>query len=160
MKTLYIEGNNICDFVSKFNKMDIDYKRFSFGIFEGFEGFSPIDLEENQCNFIISVNTNNDIVGVIKFKRYKMNNHEYLSEDNFNSYKKGIKNYKGIMFVDVREDFRRKGVARNMIKLLADITNKETSKTAIRLGKLTHLGKQAKLLEIFKEYLPNNDIKL
>lgn len=160
MKTFYIEGNNIYNFISKFNEMDIDYSRFSLGIFKGFEGFSPIDLEENKCNFILSVNETNDIVGVIKFKRYKMSNHDYLSENDFNSYKNGIKNYKGIMFVDVREDFRRKGVSRSMIKLLADITNTETSKTAIRLGKLTHLGKQAKLLEIFKEYLPNRDIKL
>lgn len=160
MKIFYVNGNDMVGFISKFNIMEIDYDKFSPGIFKGFEGFSPIDIEENQCNFIVSINEANDIIGVIKFKRYKMSNHAYLSEEDFNAYENGIKNYKGIMFVDVREDFRQKGVARNMIKHLADITNEETSKTAIRLGKLTYMGKQAKLLKIFKEYLPNRDVKL
>ena len=160
MNVFHISGENISDFLSKFNKMEIDYKNFSFGIFKGFEGFSPIDLDWKECQFIIATDDFNNVIGVIKFKRYKLLNHEYLSEEDFNSYKNGIKNYKGIMFVDVREDYRRQGIAKQMIKLFCDITDKETSKTCVRLGKLTNLGRDAKLLEIFKEYLPDRDIRL
>ena len=64
------------------------------------------------------------------------------------------------MFVDVREDFRKMGIARQMISYFCNITEKEGAKTAIRLGRLTSLGKDAKLLDIFREYLPGRDVKL
>lgn len=160
MKINHVLGKNISSYIKELNEMKVNYERFSPGIFEGFEGFSPIDIQEDKCQFIIATNEQKDIVGAIKFKRYKFNNHEFLSEDNFFSSENEIKNYKGIMFVDVREDYRKQGIARKMIKYLCDMTKMEGNKTAIRLGKLTYLGKEAKLLNIFKEYLPKGDVKL
>lgn len=153
-------GKDLETYLAKFNDMKVNYDRFSPGIFEGFEGFSPIDVVEDKCQFIIATTKDNEVVGVIKFKRYKSSNHDFLSEDDFLSYKKGIKNYKGIMFVDVREDFRKMGIAKQMISHFCNITEKEGTKTAIRLGRLTSLGKDAKLLDIFREYLPGRDVKL
>lgn len=159
MKIHYVKGEELQDFLNKFNTMDVTFESFSGGIYKGFDIFSPIDLDEPKCNFIISTN-GDDIVGVIKFKRYKTRNHDYLSEDDFKSYKTGIKNYKGIMFVDVREDYRRNGIATKMIKYICEITKAEGTKSGFRLGKITKLGKYAKLLNIFKTYLPNGDIKI
>lgn len=159
MKIHYVKGEELLDFLNKFKTMDVAFEDFSGGIYEGFDIFSPIDTDEPKCNFIISTHDNN-IVGVIKFKRYKMRNHDYLSEDDFKSYKTGIKNYKGIMFVDVRKDYRRNGIATNMIKHICEITKAEGRKSGFRLGKLTPLGKDAKLLNIFKTYLPDGDVKL
>lgn len=148
-------------FLNNFNKLNISYKDFSGGIFEGFDFFSPIDIESSYCNFIISVDdSNQDIIGVIKFKRYRSSNHEYLSEEEFLSSKRKIKNYKGIMFVDVKDSYRNKGIATNMIKYLCELTNSEVTKTGFRLGKLTPLGKKANLLSIFKEFSISNDIKI
>lgn len=160
MKIVHILGENLKSYLIEFNEMKVNHERFSPGIFENFEGFSPIDIDEHKCQFIIATNEEKDVIGVIKLKRYKFFNHEFLSEEDFQAHKKRIKNYKGIMFIDVREDFRKQGVARQMIKHLCDITKEEGTKTSIRLGKLTHLGKEAKLLNIFKEYLPEWDIKL
>lgn len=158
MQVFYVKGNDIKEFIGNFNDMNVNYDSFQFGIYEGFEGFSPIDIDEGKCQFILASNEDNDIIGVIKFKRYKQRNHEYLTEEDFTS--KPRLNYKGIMFVDVREDYRRKGVATEMIKLFSDITDKEGDKTSVVLGKLTHLGRDAKLLDIFKQHLPNNKVKL
>lgn len=159
MKIHYVKGEQLLDFLNNFNVLEVSYESFSGGIYKGFDIFSPIDLDEPKCNFIISTYDNN-ILGVIKFKRYKLRNHDYLSEDDFKFYKAGIKNYKGIMFVDVREEYRRNGIATNMIKYICEITKAEGHKSGFRLGKLTPLGKDAKLLNIFKMHLPNGDIKL
>ncbi|MBQ8997081.1 MAG: GNAT family N-acetyltransferase [Clostridium sp.] len=159
MRVYCVNGDEITEFLNNFNKIEVSYESFSGGIYNGFDIFSPIDLDEPKCKFIFAADEEN-ILGVIKFKRYKMRNHDYLSEEEFKTYKTGIKNYKGIMFVDVKDDYRRNGIAKEMIKYLCDITKAEGPKTGFRLGKLTPLGKKANLISIFKTYLPNGDIKL
>lgn len=160
MRIHYILGSNLANFLNEFKQMDVDYDFCKIGLYQGFRFFSPIDLDEDTCQFILATNDENEIVGVLKFKRYKTSNHDYVSEDEFKSYTKSIKTYKGIRFVDVREDCRKQGIAREMIKCLCDMTITEGDKTHIQLGMLTPLGKKAKLKDIFKEYLPNTTIKI
>ena len=76
-------GKDLETYLAKFNDMMVNYDRFSPGIFKGFEGFSPIDVVEDKCQFIIATTEDNEVVGVIKFKRYKSSNHDFLSEEDF-----------------------------------------------------------------------------
>ena len=162
MKIEFVKGDNFKEYVDSLNRMDIDTESYNINMFKGFAYFSPIDLNSDGSNFLVAVDENiNQIVGVLKIKRYALSNHKYVSEEEIINKFFTNKTYIGVRYLDVRVDYKRKGIATELIKNICNIINQEANiKTEIKLSFLTQEGSIAKLNQIFKKYAKNIKISI
>lgn len=125
----------------------VDAEGWSVPVFEGFRYFSPIDFKQQEIGtrFILAT-YKEEIVGVMKTKRYAQDNHAYVDEKE----KRTIPNYIAIRYVDVREDFKRRGMASALYKHLN--TRLNSSDTVIS-SPLSAEGEKAALHTIRTTYI-------
>jgi len=93
-----------------------------------------------------------EIIGVLKYKRYARKNHQTVLEKDKNK----IKIYVAIRFVGVKETYKRQGVATNLFKRLSEDIGPNDH---LVLSPLTKEGRAAKLLEVAKTTTKSNVYK-
>lgn len=81
-----------------------------------FDLLSPrffVDLDINQgelgCQYLFLLE-NDKIIGAIKWKRYSIPHHQFVSEDDTQE------SYVAIRLVDIHENYRQKGYAKELVK--------------------------------------------
>jgi GNAT superfamily N-acetyltransferase len=116
---IFGETNNI---VKYFNDYPVYYDD-GIGYYEGFDLMRPAffnnyDLghtPEVGCQYLLRLGEDGEVIGVIKWKRYGLPDHQFVSEGEKNE----VNNYIAIRFVDVHENHRRKGVAKELVVALS-----------------------------------------
>lgn len=124
----------------------------SVPVFAEFRYLSPIDLSEEGSEYntkYIVAYRSDEIIGVLKYKRYARRTHQTVLEKD----KHKTKNYIAIRFVDVKEPFKRQGVATNLITRLSKEVGPNDH---LVLSPLTKEGKTAKLLDIARAKIQSN----
>lgn len=114
-------------------------------MFEGFEYFKPRDLSDEYVSkellnpkFLVCLSNNSEVVGVMK-----------VAESEFQNV--GIE-YLDLVYIDVHEDYRRKGVAKGLYKLMNDTF---PSDTVLISSSLSDMGEKAKLNILRKSIVTN-----
>lgn len=155
MRFEFIKGNDLKKSIKSLNEMEVDDKTYNIPMYKDFSYFSPVDLESDGSNFFIAVDEEiNEIVGVLKIKRYTKDTYKYIPEEEIWNQIFVNKMCIGVKFLDVREDYQRRGIATELIKQMCNMVNKEVDlKTKIELSFLTKAGSKAKLDKIFKKYI-------
>lgn len=131
----------------------IDEKTMNIPVFDGFYYFAPFDFEKHAftrgSRFIVAIDTKtNQIIGVMKIKRYNLVDHSFVPE----SKKDEIPHYIAILYVDVHRSWKQRGIATALYKEL----NKQITKPNVICGTaLSKEGKLAKLDQLRKRIITN-----
>jgi len=126
---------------------EIDSESKSVPVYKGFRYFSTFDLrEDEEANFfLVAINKqSNNVVGVMRIKCYSLGSVEYVSE----STKVEGDYFTLISFVDVKEKFKRKGIATNLYRTLNDVL---TTEDMLMGTKLSYEGAKAQLGKLRKQ---------
>ena len=113
--------------------------------YEGFELLQPYafqlsDLKnspENGCQYLVRLNEKQEIIGVLKWKRYSLPDHLFVPENE----KDQTDNYIAIRFIDIHKDYRKRGIA----KELALALSQRLDDSPIVGGKATPSGKESNI---------------
>lgn len=141
MKLQYLAGESLWGLK---HKLKIDSKNFNVPTFQGFEFFSPIDIDRNQSgsehsNILVYFDEKEDIVGVIKLINTKHQGRAAV----------------GISYIDVRNDRQHNKVAISMITALRDYFPVQA---ILVLSPEIKMGKQAGLKEKIKSIFAGRKI--
>lgn len=114
------------------------YKNFDLMKPSIFHNFKQGMNSEVGCRYLLLLE-GNEVIGVLKWKRYGLPNHEFVSEDEVNE----KESYVAIRLIDVNEKYRQEGHALELIRYW--------SRNILRLedivvgGKATPKGKGANI---------------
>lgn len=150
----FIYARSVKELAPYFNNMPT-YKEDNTVYFSGFSLMQPYFFSnadssiETGCQYLVAFNQQNLPIGVLKWKRYSLPDHKYVPEHLANQ----VDSYLAIRLIDVRADYRQKGVATALVK---KFTENIPSNNNIVGGKATALGKQAKIHDLFKKLLYQN----
>lgn len=161
MKFAYGSTKHIQDF---FAKMKTYKEEDGHVYFEGFDLMKPSFFEdiknecspEEGCQYLLYLNEQEEVVGILKWKRYGIPNHEYVQED------ESKESYVAIRFVDVVAECRDKGVAISLIKHWSENNLRFNDKVVG--GKATPKGKEVNIHRWMKRelsqdyYISENDV--
>lgn len=147
MDFLYVKGTELSKYINE--DMKVNYEDFKGGIYEGFTFFSPFDLKSyKDNNYFLAVEDGN-IVGILKYKRYAFKDNSYVPEEELLK-AKPRKNYLGVSYIDIHNDYKRQGIATKMLKAMnCWIREGEIIKVSFETGE----GKDANILKTFKREL-------
>lgn len=114
--------------------------------FNGFELMQPYmfsdfklgDTPENGCQYLIALNDNDEVCGVLKWKRYSLPDHQFVPENEAEP----EDNYNAIRLIDVRKDQRNIGIAKTLMRAFSNLLSKEefvVGGRATSMGKVTNI---------------------
>lgn len=133
----------------KMDKEEINNETYSIPIYQNFRYFSPYDLTpEEEANMYVAALENGEIIGILKMKRYETEDHEHIPE----SRKNEQDTYIAIRYIDVRQEWKRKGVATQIFRFLNDFV--VGSDHIVGSGE-TGEGYEAGIYEVRKKIITN-----
>lgn len=125
-----------------YNKETADYKLNlqENGAFEKFKYFAVNTIHCNEGDyFLVKFNESSEIIGIMNIKIY-------IDSD------KPSKPIDYVSYIDIREDYKNKGIATEMIKVLSLFySNKKIAGTSLSIE-----GRKCKINNVFKKYIKDN----
>lgn len=136
MKIEMIKHNDLLNLIYSWNRYEYMLEIDDNNSFKGFHYFSPVNFDYYaKEDFIVAFNENSEIIGVLAYGWYGFKNEE---------------KYRGFSFIDVRMDYRNKGVSKELIKELSKQFKKDDSLT---VSKLSNDGRNFHVLENIKKFI-------
>lgn len=105
------------------------------------EAYSP----EFGCQYLLAVEDNR-VIGVLKWKRYGIPDHEYVSEEASEE----TESYNAIRFVDIKKSNRQQGVAKKLVQALSERLDEADYVVG---GRATPSGEEANIHDWMKREL-------
>lgn len=94
-------------------------------------------LPELGCQYLLALEAG-EVVGVLKWKRYRLPDHAYVPEDDADA----EENYLAIRFVDVKQAYRQTGIAKALLRAFSE---REAEELPIVGGRATPAGERANI---------------
>lgn len=131
------------------------YEEESFFYYEGFHLMSPRFFDDGDamrgaeygCQYLLALNAEQEVIGILKWKRYGIPNHDFISEEKCGE----EDSYIGIRFIDVESSNRRKGIALSLVKHWSQHIVRPEDKVVG--GKATEMGRQSGIHDWMKREL-------
>lgn len=124
--------------------------------FKGFDlvqpaSFDSADLEgsaEYGCQYLVCLDEQERPIGVLKWKRYGLPNHEFVSEAEHLD----KDSYIAIRFIDIHRNYRKQGIAKELVLQLSERLDDDF----VVGGKATPSGREANIHTWLKRQFTSN----